>query len=131
MAKLPPLVDDIDKNNILFLVTLIEYSLSMSTRGPKNVKNPKTKELKFEASETIQSFIAFLTAILLKFGEKSDFISEKNTYPFKYFHPPTKKADAISVESHEEYIKMIQALLSQRPNKINIILDMTDIKSCQ
>lgn len=120
-----------------FLVHLSE-SLPPSankSKGRKSAKDAKTKELEMEASDTPENYVAFLTGLLSKFGETSDFITDNNTFPFKYFHSSSKKGDAITVENHQEYKEMIEALkslkISKPKGRTNVLVDMENVRICQ
>ena len=89
----------------------------------------KTKELEHEVSSTIENYLTFLTGLFSKHGKKTDFISEDVTFPFKFFFPLIKKTDAITVKKYSEYIKMTCSILSNKPKKVNIIIDMNDVRA--
>ena len=66
---------------IIFLVHLTDISLSTKVKGQKSTKTAKTKEPEMDTSNTPENYLTFLTGLLSKFGENSDFITDNNT-PF-------------------------------------------------
>ena len=120
---------------IFFLVHLSDISSGTKAKGHKSTKKAKTKELEMETSDTPENYLTFLTGLLSKFGENSDFISENNIFPFRYYHSTSKKSDAITVENSKEYAEMIQALrslkMSKPKGKTNILVDMDTVKLCE
>ena len=85
-----------------------------------------------DTSNTPENYLTFLTGLLSKFGESSDFITENNTSPFWYYHSSSKKTDAITVENSKEYAEMIQSLqalkITKPKGKTNILVDMDTAK---
>ena len=117
---------------IIFLVHLSDISSGTKAKGQKSTKKAKTKELEMETSDTPENYLTFLTGLLSKFGENSDFITENNTFPFQYYHSSSKKMDAITVENSKEYAEMIQSLqalkITKPKGKTNILVDMDTAK---
>ena len=116
-----------------FSIALIEHVITSKTQGPNKVKKSKTKELEFTVAEsdTEKEYINFLAGLLSQHGIDSKFLCSAKTFPYQYFFPPVKKTNAVSVDTFNEYIKMVKALITRVPKMANVIIDMEDIESCQ
>ena len=109
-----------------FSIDLTYYVASVTGKGAKSVKKNKTKQLELTLQDSDDGYVNFLKAALEKVGENSNPICKDNPYAFRFFAPPMRKTQAVSVENFGDYSAMMQSI---KPKvRTTILIDMSDVK---
>ena len=69
----------------------------------------------------------FLKAALDKVGKNSNSITKNSPYTFRFFAPPMRKGQAISVENFADYSVMMGTIRAKVGT--TILIDMSDVPS--
>ncbi|KAJ7692826.1 hypothetical protein B0H16DRAFT_1398800 [Mycena metata] len=95
---------------------------------PKEKKETKTKEFSHTFEKSKENYLTLLKTILLKHGEEKYNVTEKMTYGIKVQLPSVKKGDSVDIDTASEYEDLVMDILTGRPLKMTIYVDMADIQ---
>ncbi|KAJ6537380.1 hypothetical protein DFH09DRAFT_1400559 [Mycena vulgaris] len=100
-----------------------------SKSKPKDKKDIKTKEFLYCFEASADNYLELLKTLLLRHGEEKYNISMKMVYYMKVQLPGTKKAEALDIDTCDEYKDLVsEHILDAKPSKLTIFVDMADIQ---
>ncbi|KAJ6517589.1 hypothetical protein DFH09DRAFT_1429056, partial [Mycena vulgaris] len=95
----------------------------------KDKKDIKTKEFLYCFEASADNYLELLKTLLLRHGEEKYNISMKMVYSMKVQLPGTKKAEALDIDTCDEYKDLVsEHILDAKPSKLTIFVDMADIQ---
>ncbi|KAJ7697330.1 hypothetical protein B0H14DRAFT_2649865 [Mycena olivaceomarginata] len=99
-----------------------------SRSKPKEKKETKTKEFNHSFAPSETNYLELLRTILMKHGEEQYNITAKMTYNLKVQLPGVKKAEALDVDTFNEYKALADDIIEASPAKVTVYVDMAEIR---